>query len=507
MNLKNTLKKEIQNILKENLLENKGTPRTVSLTSKKNSKYRNPEGASKYFAAYRQGYENVSEEIEPEEIKVSPKAFQDNLNPKIWNDNLTLKEEVKNKLIKIAKAYIDFLNIDANYKDIIITGSLANYNWTPHSDIDLHIIFDFEEIDENKELVKELMDAKKWVWNNKHDIKIYGFEVELYSQDVNEPHAATATFSLKDDEWINKPKHQKITIDTTSIKRKAANLINRIEKIKKIKSSEKKLELATNLKNKIKRMRKVGLDKKGEFSIENLTFKYLRNNGYLDIISDIITQAFDSDASLNENYINEKSKSKKQQNFFGMVRAYQKGELDKKNLPSGIKNKIDKISKSMSKEDVKDFASTKHKGLPEKINEIKKQKNTLAVMKDIEGMTPEKIEIIKKFINFTCAKLKMNEPVTVVLRNGRDDYILTTASYVPSSNENHIRTKGRALVDICRSIGHELTHNAQREKGIFSVGNKVQNIGGKIEDQANAIAGILIKDFTHNFGYDHIYDI
>lgn len=57
------------------------------------------------------------------------------------------------------------------------------------------------------------------------------------------------------------------------------------------------------------------------------------------------------------------SKSKSQQRFFGMVDAYKKGEL--KNASSKIK----KAANSMSMDDVKDFAETKHKGLPEKVEE------------------------------------------------------------------------------------------------------------------------------------------
>lgn len=134
------------------------------------------------------------------------------------------------------------------------------------------------------------------------------------------------------------------------------------------------------------------------------------------------------------------------------------------------------------------------------------KKNILKIQKDIPGMSDEKIKIIKDFINFTCAKLGMEEPVTVVLRNGRDEYISTTAAYDPNANENHIRCGGRALIDILGSIGHELTHNRQRELGKFKAGDQVQNIGGEIEDEANAIMGVLKKDFTHNYGYDKVYD-
>ena len=101
----------------------------------------------------------------------------------------------------------------------------------------------------------------------------------------------------------------------------------------------------------------------------------------------------------------------------------------------------------------------------------------------------------------------MRDYVSIYLHKGRDEYIMTTASYVPSENSNHIRCTGRALVDILRSIGHELTHNRQREVKSFDMGDTVQTIGGWIEDEANAKAGIMIKDFAMNYGFEIIYDL
>jgi len=63
--------------------------------------------------------------------------------------------------------------------------------------------------------------------------------------------------------------------------------------------------------------------------------------------------------------IDEKSKSKSQQKFMGMVHAYQKGELD----DNDVSDEVIKAANSMSDKDAEDFASTKHKGLPDKVNE------------------------------------------------------------------------------------------------------------------------------------------
>ncbi len=229
-------------------------------------------------------------------------------------------------------------------------------------------------------------------------------------------------------------------------------------------------------------MRNAALESGGEYSTENLVFKTLRNNGYLEKLDGLKVNSYDKNMSLNE--------SRDYDNVKNMDAAEFDAFLNK-----GSK-KIEKSSDMIGPWNTK-------------IDEEKTQavkKNILKVKKGIPGMTQEKIEILKDFINFTCAKLKIQEPVTVVIRNDRDEYISTTASYLPNENENHIRAGGRALVDICRSIGHELTHNRQRELGMFKPGENVQNIGGKIEDEANSIAGILIKDFTHNYGYDNIYE-
>ena len=71
------------------------------------------------------------------------------------------------------------------------------------------------------------------------------------------------------------------------------------------------------------------------------------------------------------------AKSKSQQRLFGMVHAYQKGEL--KNASKEIKD----IAKSISKKDAEDFAETKHKGLPNKVKKSKSVKITESELKEL----------------------------------------------------------------------------------------------------------------------------
>ena len=382
------------------------------------------------------------EEINPQDIKVDKKVLKKGLNPKIWDQGGVLKPEVRTGLLKIAKEFYGDLKIDAKPKDILFLGSMANYNWNKNSDLDLHLMFDFSEINENEKLLEEYFLSKKALWALKHNITIHGFPVEVYVQNINETNKSIGVYSLQKNMWVKKPHKENVQIDVDLIQSKAADLINQIDSLDNIKDQTKKYELADKIKDKIKRFRQSGLDTDGEFSTENLAFKTLRNNGYLEKLADLKIQSID--------------------NMLTIAEDDKVTDHTNVNLTLGIEEGLD-ISK-------------------------------------------EHIELIKKFINFTWNKLKMENPVKVYLHQGRDKYIATTASYINGEDENHIRVGGRALVDICRSIGHELTHNRQREIGIIQVGVPVTNIGGKIEDMANSIAGILIKDFTHNYGYDGLYD-
>ena len=293
-----SLSKLEKKIIKESAItisEKGGTPRTVSLTSKKSRKYRNPKGPAKYFAAYKNLKENSSKDI-----KLPVKYVHDNLNQEIW-DGTELRPKIAKALKVIAKDFYESLKVDAEIIDIWFTGSLANYNWTNFSDIDLHIIIDYNDISEDKDFAFEYVDAKKDVWIAKHDIKIKGFSVEPYAQDIEAPTGGMgAVYSIKDDKWLKKPSLENPKIDRRSIKKKIKSVVKKIEKVESIKDLEKIQSEGKKLKDKIKKMRRSGLDKAGEFSEENLVFKYLRNNGFIGRLFDAVRNAYDKSLSINE---------------------------------------------------------------------------------------------------------------------------------------------------------------------------------------------------------------
>ena len=240
-----------------------------------------------------------------EVLEVDPEGFpiNDQLEPRLWKDE-KLRPFVSKKLLEIANDFIDGLPLNVTIQDVRFTGSLANYNWSKYSDIDLHIVVDFEELDDNKELVKEMFDAKRLRWNEIHDIKIKGYEVELYVEDVDEEHTSSGIYSIMDEEWVNKPERIDATIDLETAKKKASDIEQQINSISAMYDRgqfEKVLMHVDRLKKKIRSMRQAGLDTEAmEFSPENIAFKLLRRNDLLDILTKLKYKAYDQSMTLDD---------------------------------------------------------------------------------------------------------------------------------------------------------------------------------------------------------------
>ena len=229
---------------------------------------------------------------------------KDELNPELWDENKKLRDDVRERLLDIAEKFIKpTLGADAVIKDITFTGSLANYNYSDLSDIDLHIIIDFADINKDKEMVRKYFNAVKALWNSLHDIRIKGFEVEAYVQGADEPHTSTGVYSVQDDNWLKEPTQTEAEIDEDSISNKSDSLMDQIEQALKLMeedSPKAALDRAVSLMEKIKKLRKAGLETNGEYSVENLAFKTLRNTGYLKKLSDLKREAYDKLMSLDE---------------------------------------------------------------------------------------------------------------------------------------------------------------------------------------------------------------
>jgi len=249
------------------------------------------------------GVRSIAEDVDPESIDVSSFEVHDEINKDFWNQpEDRLDPEIREKLLAIAQDFYDSLEVgDAQFSDITFTGSLAALNYSKFSDVDLHILVDFSDVDDKTELVREYFNAMKSVWNRLHDILIKGYEVEVYVQDINDPHEAQGLYSVLNNEWIKFPTPEKSNFDKDNVKKKAASLMDQIDRVTKL-IDEKKYEeaelYAEKLKLKIRKMRKTGLETIGAYSVENLAFKVLRRNDYLEKLSNAKREAYDSLHSL-----------------------------------------------------------------------------------------------------------------------------------------------------------------------------------------------------------------
>lgn len=238
------------------------------------------------------------------QLSLSSFRPQNELNPKIWIGG-KINSKVRLRLLDIADDFIESLNVWwVNVSDIILTGSLANYNWSRFSDFDLHILIDFSKVDERTDFVREYFNTKKNEWNNVHEnLKIYGFPVEVYVQDTNEEHTASGVYSLNRNEWVVEPVKDNIKaikLDKYFIKEKTMKYIKIITSLKKqvdetnddaeLRLLSKKVKGTFDV---LKGLRKEGLKARGEMHPYNIIYKFLRRLGYLDILLDLKTKTYD----------------------------------------------------------------------------------------------------------------------------------------------------------------------------------------------------------------------
>jgi hypothetical protein len=221
----------------------------------------------------------------------SPIDIHSELNPSLW-DGDHLRKDVRVALMKIAKEYYNFLDINVTIMDLIITGSQANYNYTKYSDLDLHLIVPYDKV--NCDMgIDELFDTKRKLWKSQHEIEIHGVPVELYVEDVDEP-VIGSTYSVVRGEWLKKPEIPQASYNIYEVKR----LVALWEKIINSAILTNNLEICQKIKELLKTFRQAGLDKGGEYSSANLAFKSLRNDGLVGKLIDAIRKQTDKKLSI-----------------------------------------------------------------------------------------------------------------------------------------------------------------------------------------------------------------
>lgn len=240
-------------------------------------------------------------EVEASDISLKSFEIQDELNPKFWINN-KLNSRIRLKLLDLADEFIDTLAVDwVKPEDIVLTGSIANYNWSKYSDVDVHILIDYKKVWKKTEFVQDYFDSKKALWAQEHgELKIYGFPVEMYVEDTNADNPSSGVYSLNENKWIKEPNDfQDAELNEDYIKRTSAKIMTAIDNIEdKIKEEKDNHKLETSseklkkLFDKLHKQRQESLGKHGEMSTYNIIWKVLRRSGYLDKIWDIINNVY-----------------------------------------------------------------------------------------------------------------------------------------------------------------------------------------------------------------------
>ena len=235
---------------------------------------------------------------------ISSFKVQKELNPDIWlmnDEGYKMRPEIRDSLLKIVEDYEEFVDIDLDIEDIVLTGSLSNFNWSEFSDVDLHILIDFENPEESIE--KKYLDSRRIIWNSLRDVNVKGFESEIYVQDSKEQHFASGMYSVMYNDWVVEPEEKEVVLDPHKILSKSKQWMDMIDQIEDGMERTPTNELmgtVDDLKRRLKKYRGAGLADKGEYSYENLTFKFLRRNGYIGKLMGLKNKLIDKSLTLED---------------------------------------------------------------------------------------------------------------------------------------------------------------------------------------------------------------
>ena len=418
--------------------------------------------------------------------------FHNRLNPKLWGRDEKLLPEVRSKLLEIAADFQEFLGVsDLEVKDITLSGSNAAYSYTPHSDIDLHLVV--EQPQQNDEVYQELFNAKKYQYNDIHDIRIHGADVELYVQPANQPAVSLGEYSVLNDQWIEIPKRKRARIDQTLVRHKYEDLQQRIKNALKEDDSDRVQALI----NKIKQMRQSGLDAHGEFGPENLAFKMLRKQGWIKKLYDHVAAVKDRELSLKEEPkklfrygFGSGAAPTASDNGAGDYRTLFKPAVPKEPAVGDLQFKTAQDYEWFKKQQQKkkELASEDAGETWDGVNPT-----TCMFLNEVEK-DPE--PVVQDFIKVVAKRLGIRELPQIKLHT---DPAWSTGAhsfgrYDPDTHVLNVSLPNRHILDVLRTVAHELTHCRQNQD--HPLPDNAGETGSKWENEANARAGIFMRDFA-----------
>ncbi len=247
--------------------------------------------------------DGASQEILTESIEK-----HDSLNSKLFTKDEVLKGKVRDKMLEIVDTFLaDLKEQDVKIKvdDILFIGSNASYNYTKDSDIDLHILASTKAVDYPAELGAAIYSAYRSIFNKNLDITLYDIPLEIFVETEASTRVSNGVYSVKKNKWVKKPVQEAIPeYDKDALSELVAEWEEKckelIADIKADKLDDEK-KVVKMLEDIYEKLRKKGVAK-GEYAVENLAFKELRNKGYLDQLKEYRNELTSKRLSLEEKY-------------------------------------------------------------------------------------------------------------------------------------------------------------------------------------------------------------
>jgi hypothetical protein len=390
--------------------------------------------------------------------------FNDELNPRIWQGS-RMRPEVRRKLLAIAKDFKQSLGLsDLEVKDITLSGSNAGYTYTPHSDIDLHLVVDVPRNDTD-EVYRELFNAKKYQYNDEHNLSIGGYPVELYVQPANQTHHSQGIYSVLNNDWTSIPRKRESTVNDGAVKSKYELMKHRIDSAIDLGD----IKQLTRTAARIKQMRQAGLDKNGELGPENLAYKMLRTQGLIEKLYTARTAAKDQQLSLQE-----RKKKKKSRVKYGFGGYWAPGFAF-----SGEAGEGDGGGGESMREDAT-------------ISPYGVSPTTQMFLNE----TDDAEQTVHDFISHAAERLGIENMPHIELHSDSEwsEREHSFGRYTPNTHTLEVNLANRHIMDILRTVAHELVHCRQHE--LSPLPDEAGETGSRWENEAHAKAGELMRDYA-----------
>ena len=421
--------------------------------------------------------------------------FHNRLNPRIWGADEQLLPEVRSKLLEIAADFQEFLGLsDLDVQDITLSGSNAAYSYTPHSDIDLHLVVNVPD----DEVYQELFNAKKYQYNDMHDIRVRGADVELYVQPADESVKSLGEYSVQHNKWIQVPRRKRAEIDQNLVRHKYEDLMQRIKAALKEDDSDRVEALIA----KIKTMRQSGLDEHGEFGPENLAFKMLRTQGWIKKLYDHRAATRDRELSLKEQPSRPFIYGFKLGQSNTEPRTTPVSSDDYHNLFKIDPNKQAETPPEFNKQQdyewwleqqrkKKDLASEGHQGQPYS-SEDGVAPSTCMFLNEEQDQEA----VVHEFIQWVADRLGIDQLPEIFIHTDPQWSVEehSFGRYEPDTHSLHVNMANRHLFDILRTTAHELVHCRQNQHHPLPA--DAGKTGSRWENEAHAKAGVIMRDFA-----------